>query len=72
MGINFSQTCEARERSSLKLPLRHGETLFLTWQSWLKFMEIRTIIILDAPVLLVSRTIQNSQFRVLLHIIVCV
>lgn len=33
-------------------------------------MEIRTIISLDAPVLLVSKAIQNSQFRVLLHIIV--
>lgn len=35
----------------------------------MKFMEIRTIISLDAPVLLVSKAIQNSQFRVLLHII---
>ena len=34
-------------------------------------MEIGTIIILDAPVLLVSRTVQNSQFGELLHIIVC-
>lgn len=46
-----------------KIPLGHGGTQFLTGQEWWKFMEIRTIIILEIPVLLVSRTLQNRQFR---------